>query len=300
MEPRPTSIFPSSPNVRARVAGAGARIALPWVRLVLALSALACLAAACADDEKPCDPGTRRACETAAGAPGSRLCGTSQRWSDTCEPTVTHCDPDECARYGLCRLTDVVLAANLHGSAMPSLAVGDNALGCAWRGDASPGTSLWFGRFTPEGYHIGDPKFLGDFEFVYAYPEVVYNEGRYLVTWEKIGGAQILSSGYAVLDGSAKVVGTDEYWQERTRMHPAPAEDGFFVAFLADWIRAQHIDRDGQAATETIQLVSTNSLGNRPEIHDYAWADGQHVVLLHDRRDGFHLRRFSGRDRSRS
>jgi hypothetical protein len=284
----PLPTLAGSVNLRARIVGAAPRLPASWLPVALALSTVACLAG-CGDEEKPCDPGTRRACEAASGEHGSRLCTASHEWSDTCEPTQSHCDPDECARYGLCRLTDTVLVANSNGTGTPALAVGEKELGCAWRGDASTGTSLWFGRFTPEGYYLSEPTLLGHSSFVYAYPEVVWGDGRYLSTWVTLATFQTISAGYVVLDGSGKVIGSDQS-QAWTRMHPSPAEDGFF---MVSPVVAQHVDRDGNLDTGMVQLVPTASLRDRPEIHDYVWTGEQHVLLLHDGREGFHLRRAS-------
>lgn len=139
---------------RARLSGRGP------TRGALALAALAGLACGHPNDAeppRPCDPGTRRACDL-DGESGGDLCTDARAWSGVCEvEPEADCDPGICETTGLCRRREA-LVVETYGPGQPCLCWSGARFGVGWSSGETMDASHYFATLTPEGYLASEPQ----------------------------------------------------------------------------------------------------------------------------------------------
>lgn len=261
---------------------------LRWARLggmaaarrALALAALAGLGCGHPNDAeppRPCDPGTRRACDL-DGKSGGDLCTDARAWSGVCEvEPEADCDPGICETTGLCRRREA-LVVETYGPGQPCLCWSGARFGVGWSSGETMDASHYFATLTPEGYLASEPQRTVHL-YTPQYSHCAWSGEVFGVTvdiWE----AFPFRSWLAVVEPGGDVVSSDWLGGYPPEM-PTPsliraADDGLWASGGRAFTK---LDGVGLDAGESFSLsFSTDGRGSSPTA--VGWASSKDEILV--------------------
>ncbi len=249
---------------------------------------------ACGDkpgEVRPCDPGTRRACEL-DGQAGGELCTEARRWSGQCEviPEL-ECEPTTCEQTGLC-LRRASFVANTYGIANPSLCWSGTRVGVGWSSWGHVDQAVhYFTTLTWDGYLASEPIVTTSTEGllhgadsacawvapVFGVVADAYTNSPEAVRFATVSEAGELLSSEWMKDGDAirrppAFIATDadndSFWVVASRTAHSATVDGVLEAASPLWFRAPGWNNDAETHV------------------GYSWSGSEHLVVWCDEYGG--------------